>query len=32
VVFQDASQASLATLQKWLLEAKGTSDPATGKR
>ena len=32
VVFQDASQASLGTLQKWLLEAMGTTDPASGKR
>src|SRR5258708_6614513 len=32
VVFQDASQASLATLQKWLLEAMGATDPASGKR
>ncbi len=32
VVFQDASQASLVTLQKWLLEAMGTTDPASGKR
>jgi len=32
VVFQDASQASLATLQKWLSEVMGTSDPAREKR
>jgi len=32
VVFQDASTASIRTLQKWLAEAMGTSDPGSEKR